>query len=333
MQYWPLNNEENLVVPTATFTVGAAIERLRPGRVVGDYSMRFNRSNPSNSFIQSIPTPYTGAHSIEILLKIGTIPAGQSPHICLSINGEATAWYMSTTDPANPTMSFQLGGPGGNYFSPTGLGAGALVPGTWHHCVLAVGADGSWELFIDAVSMGTGIWARTGSPTFFKGPFTPVFIVGYNGLSAFAFEGFMQHFAVYNTKLNSTTVAAHVAALGPEPTFTYRPATSFAAPLYTRVYNFRVATVTKSIPRALAIASVGGTSRASRFGPPGGFMLPLGTTINAPSVVGGVSRPGRMAGVPPSGFTLPVPIAGKLVAFGAGGGGRPLAGQVWPPPR
>jgi len=178
----------------------------------------FHRSSSSNSHANSAPTGLSGAHSIEVLFKV---PAGLS----------GSGWYLFGTRGAiggqfstEWTVDSALGtslrinlGNGASWYSPSGV-AGGLARDTWHHAILAVGADGSWEMFLNGVSVGGGIWGLSGLPLMFDA--THNLTIGNYSRSFdpnWSFDGWMQHFAIYNTKLDLATAEEHFNALGVAP--------------------------------------------------------------------------------------------------------------------
>ena len=332
---WPLRNGQPAKGSTS-LTIGSAVGLLHLGRAGDDPAMRFERLLQPNSYALMTPPSFTGAHTVEMLIRIGVHSASGIPHIFatpgLGNGHQHTELYLRRLQdvPGQPAMGFRISNGTNAYLSPF-FGDVDVWTAGFHHAVLAVGADGSWEFFIDGTSFGTGTWgALGGTPVLFTSPYT-TYIASSDGnfTSSSAFDGWIQHVAVYNTKLSLVEVQAHYAALGSVPTMVYR-APAYAAPLYSRIYDFRVATVTKSLPRTLAVAA-GGTSRASRMEPPGGFGFPSGMTMIPPSpLIGGISRPGRMVGAPPGGFTAPVPMTAKLITLGSKPVARPVTGQVWP---
>ena len=328
LNHWPLRDETD-AKGSVTLTFGPAIRRLERGRAENDPAIKFQSAQDANSFVEGQPASYSGAHTIEVLLKF----ANQNPlHFptLYSTDGDAGGLSMRDTasDPTNPVaIRLSIGNANGVFTTPY-YGSAAIFPlDVWHHCVFAVGADGSYQIFANGVSIATGIWDKAGVPKLFPGG--PIRLGNPLIVSTLLYNGYMQHFAAYTTKFNLAKAQAHYAALGSEPASLYR-VSNLAYSSRTRVRVFDIATLTKSLPRTLAVAE-GGVSRAGRGG--GGFEFPLGTVLKIPNpLVGGVARPGRMVGAPPGEFALPASIAPKVVNLGAGGGEvtRPLEGQIWP---
>ena len=330
LHHWPMRDEAD-AKGSASLTIGPAVQRLHRGRAGNDPALKFQSSSLAGSYATFVPTAHTGAHTLEMLLKFSTQNSLHFPNLLTDGLGTQTALAMRDvgSDPANPVaIRLSICNDLSIYNAPY-VGDATIFPmAEWHHCVFAVGADGSYEVIVNGVSRATGIWNKPGIPVLFK---TAIQVNIGNPMivDTLLYNGWMQHFAAYTTKFNLAKAQAHYAALGSEPASLYR-VSNLAYSSRTRVRDFGIATLTKSLPRTLAIAR-GGTSRAGRG--EGGFEFPAGTMISPPNpLVGGVSRPGRMIGAPPGEFALPASIAPKVVNLGAGGGEvtRPLEGQIWP---
>ena len=348
--YWILDGDVANVdlVNGVPLDIRSAIIRLVAGRTEGEAACRWNRSQTApNNVIYADPAPLNAPCTIEALIRWPTAAAlgtgGTGVGLLSTRNGLPSfpnPGIQITLDAGGgpPYMNYALGDGSATWWVGPWTDISAWAPyGSWFHFAIAVGADGSHDFMFDGVTRISSVWSAgmAGRTPMCFGSYPLALILGNyepnpSNSPNFGYGGEMQHVAAYNVKLSEATVAAHVAALGSIPTPNYKaPVATF--PLYTRVRNFGIATISKSLPRTLSIAR-GGAYRAGRS--EGGFEFPLGTTINVPTpLIGGISRPGRMVGAPPGEFSLPAPITPKLMEFGAGGVGRPLAGQVWPPAR
>jgi hypothetical protein len=216
--FWHLGANNTDLKGGVGLTYGSAVVRNVTGYAPEDTATVFDRN--TNAYGTADPTAYAGAHSVEVLFSAdpATMTNGWYIFGTRTAGGAilSTEW---TLDPAsNTTMRFALGN-GSTSWSSSTLAAG-LLRNVWHHAVLAIGSDGSWEIFLDRVSVGSGTWGITGTPTLFTA--TNKLTLAHYSRSFdvnWAFKGIMQNFAIYTSKLTLAQVQAHYDALPPR---TYR---------------------------------------------------------------------------------------------------------------
>lgn len=191
-----------------------------PGRVLdGGSPARFVRAQYPNDYVIGAPPALSGAHSVEVLIKIPSAPAlAANGWYIFGTRGTASNFSSEMTVDA-PTRKLRINlGNGAAWHSPAAV-ATALTLDAWHHVVLTVSAAGAWEIYLDGVSVGSGAWGLSGTPLVFDA--THNLTIGNYGRGFdqnWAYEGWMQIFAMYDTALSAATVAAHYADLGSVPT-------------------------------------------------------------------------------------------------------------------
>jgi len=219
--FWTLGGPTADLRGSAPLTYGAATAVV-PSRVLGDDGTAFDRT--ATSYVTANPPPLSGAHSVECLfwLAAGTISNawavwGARP----ASGGYQTELFI---DPgSNTSMHIDMGNGSPPWYAGTIFGSN-IARNTWHHVVVAVGANGSWEVILDGTSIGANAsaWSVSGSPLLFDA--THGLTIGHYGRNfdtSYGLIGRVSHLAVYNTKLDVVTAQSHIAALGPGPTYTY----------------------------------------------------------------------------------------------------------------
>jgi len=221
---WPLGPnaaaaDDNLV-GASPLTLGSALV-WDPATGTGDIpdpavAARFNRASAANNQAIAAPAALSGAHSIEVLFKIPS--GGTSVGWYLfgtrgSTPGYSTEWTVEADAGGSASLRHNMGN-GSAWYSPPG--AGYVVRDRWHHAIFAIGADGSWEMFLNGISIGTGVWALSGTPLLFDATHN-LTIGNYSRTydANWSFQGWMQMFAIYNTKLDLATAEAHAAGFPP----------------------------------------------------------------------------------------------------------------------
>ena len=102
------------------------------------------------------PPALSGAHSVETVFKIpsGTITNGWYVFGTRGASGEFGYSTEFTIDPGDGgSLRHWCPGNGSEWAADPGRSGSNITRDVWHHTILAIGADGSWEIFLDGVEL------------------------------------------------------------------------------------------------------------------------------------------------------------------------------------
>lgn len=215
LHYWKLNEAAGAAQSVNTKTPGVP-GNIRSSLVAGvpgwdGTAIKWRRKDASgndlapNDYWYANPAAYSGAHSFEMLAYFG-FPAASGSYL-FGTRGLSGQWSTeltveaSTTKPGKLALRCNIGNGVAWFSAPQVTSAAGIDPG-WHHVVITVSAAGAWEIWVDAVSIGSGVWNLSGTPLVFDG--SHYLVLGNYSSNAdanWALDGRIQHFAVYSKVL------------------------------------------------------------------------------------------------------------------------------------